>query len=178
LQALECIIHVCLPLGPAGSPSQAFLLAVLCTACIAGLPSSQAGRVSARSPDGPALPLRWHTCRSWKLWVNTIESQEIPDGAQFSDIIIPTKDSARWVGAAAWNTALQRPVASLLTREPNGPRCSMHHRQPRATSHRGTVVLHSHRPQTATCRLLAQSEYACCSILFSSPQVQSATFFI
>ena len=33
--------------------------------------------------------------RSWKLWVDTIEKLAIPDKAQFSDIIIPTKDSAR-----------------------------------------------------------------------------------
>jgi hypothetical protein len=33
--------------------------------------------------------------RTWKLWTDTIEKLAIPDGAQFSDIIIPTKDSAR-----------------------------------------------------------------------------------
>ena len=33
--------------------------------------------------------------RSWKLWIDTIEKLSIPDNAQFSDIIIPTKDSAR-----------------------------------------------------------------------------------
>ena len=33
--------------------------------------------------------------RSWKLWTDTIEKLAIPDSAQFSDIIIPTKDSAR-----------------------------------------------------------------------------------
>ena len=34
--------------------------------------------------------------RSWCLWTDTIEKLEILPGSQFSDIIIPTKDSARY----------------------------------------------------------------------------------
>ena len=33
--------------------------------------------------------------RTWRLWTDTIEKLAIPNGAQFADIIIPTKDSAR-----------------------------------------------------------------------------------
>lgn len=33
----------------------------------------------------------------WVLWTDTIPQLEIPAAAQFSDIIIPTKDSARYV---------------------------------------------------------------------------------
>jgi dynein heavy chain len=32
---------------------------------------------------------------SWKLWTATIPAASIPADAQFSDIIVPTKDSAR-----------------------------------------------------------------------------------
>ncbi len=31
----------------------------------------------------------------WQLWTDTIPSLDIPADAQFADIIIPTKDSAR-----------------------------------------------------------------------------------
>lgn len=33
---------------------------------------------------------------AWQLWVDTIEPLTIPPGSQFSDIIVPTKDSARY----------------------------------------------------------------------------------
>ncbi|KAJ3084466.1 Dynein heavy chain 7, axonemal [Rhizoclosmatium hyalinum] len=33
---------------------------------------------------------------NWKLWINTIQHVEIPPSADFGDIIIPTKDTARY----------------------------------------------------------------------------------
>ncbi|KAJ3406762.1 Dynein heavy chain 7, axonemal [Chytriomyces hyalinus] len=36
------------------------------------------------------------TVDCWKLWINTIEHAEIPSNADFGDIIIPTKDTARY----------------------------------------------------------------------------------
>jgi dynein heavy chain len=39
--------------------------------------------------------------RSWQLWSIPAGGLVIPEGASFSDIIVPTKDSARWVLQAA-----------------------------------------------------------------------------
>lgn len=42
---------------------------------------------------------------SWVLWTDTLPKLDIPAGSQFSDIIIPTKDSARYTFLL--DTALQ-----------------------------------------------------------------------
>lgn len=44
----------------------------------------------------------------WKLWTDTIGDMQIPAGASFSEIIVPTKDSARWVHGCTWCTCCLR----------------------------------------------------------------------